>query len=68
MNSGKDKDAQTAYTSLEKSSNTSVAAEALYAKAFIRIKEKLSNLPMRPSLNLPTIMHQKNIGVQKLWY
>ena len=40
MNSGKDKDAQTAYTSLEKSSNTEVAAEALYAKAFYQNKGK----------------------------
>ncbi|AZI20066.1 tetratricopeptide repeat protein [Chryseobacterium taklimakanense] len=40
MNSGKDKDAQTAYASLEKSSNTEVAAEALYAKAFYQNKAK----------------------------
>ncbi len=40
MNSGKDKDAQTAYLSLEKSSNTEVAAEALYAKAFYQNKGK----------------------------
>ncbi|MCY0970772.1 tetratricopeptide repeat protein [Chryseobacterium wangxinyae] len=40
MNSGKDKDAQTAYTSLEKSSNTEVAAESLYAKAFYQNKGK----------------------------
>jgi len=40
MNSGKDKDAQTAYSSLEKSSNTEVAAEALYAKAFYQNKGK----------------------------
>ncbi|WP_419870583.1 tetratricopeptide repeat protein [Chryseobacterium sp. CT-SW4] len=40
MNSGKDKDAQTAYTSLEKSSNTTVAAEALYAKAYYQNKGK----------------------------
>ncbi len=40
MNSGKDKDAQTAYTALEKSSNTEVAAEALYAKAFYQNKAK----------------------------
>ncbi|MCI3935788.1 tetratricopeptide repeat protein [Chryseobacterium aahli] len=40
MNSGKDKDAQTAYTSLEKSSNTEVAAEALYVKAFYQNKGK----------------------------
>ncbi|MCY0976509.1 tetratricopeptide repeat protein [Chryseobacterium wangxinyae] len=40
MNSGKDKDAQNAYTSLEKSSNTEVAAEALYAKAFYQNKGK----------------------------
>jgi tetratricopeptide (TPR) repeat protein len=40
MNSGKDKDAQTAYTSLEKSSNTEVAAEAFYAKAFYQNKGK----------------------------
>ncbi len=40
MKSGKDKDAQTAYTALEKSSNTEVAAEALYAKAFYQNKAK----------------------------
>ncbi|UOE39140.1 tetratricopeptide repeat protein [Chryseobacterium oryzae] len=40
MNSGKDKEAQSAYTSLEKSSNTEVAAEALYAKAFYQNKGK----------------------------
>lgn len=40
MNSGKDKDAQAAYTSLEKSSNTEVAAEALYAKAYYQNKGK----------------------------
>lgn len=40
MNQGKDKDAQTAYTALEKSSNTEVAAEALYAKAFYQNKGK----------------------------
>ena len=40
MNSGKDKEAQTAYASLEKSSNTEVAAEALYAKAFYQNKAK----------------------------
>ena len=40
MQQGKDKDAQTAYTTLEKSSNTEVAAEALYAKAFYQNKAK----------------------------
>lgn len=40
MNAGKDKEAQTAYVSLEKSSNTEVAAEALYAKAFYQNKGK----------------------------
>lgn len=40
MQQGKDKDAQTAYTALEKSSNTEVAAEALYAKAFYQNKAK----------------------------
>ena len=40
MNSGKDKDAQTAYAGLEKSSNTEVAAEALYAKAYYQNKAK----------------------------
>ena len=40
MNSGKDKDAQKAYSALEKSSNTEVAAEALYAKAFYQNKGK----------------------------
>jgi hypothetical protein len=67
MQQGKDKDAQTAYTALEKSSNTEVAAEALYAKAFIRTKEKLSNRPMKLFSNWLTIMLRKNIGVQKLW-
>ena len=40
MNSGKDKDAQSAYAALEKSSNTSVAAESLYAKAYYQNKGK----------------------------
>lgn len=40
MLNGKDKDAQTAYSALEKSSNTEVAAEALYAKAFYQNKAK----------------------------
>lgn len=40
MNKGKDKDAQTAFAALEKSSNTEVAAEALYAKAFYQNKAK----------------------------
>ena len=40
MNNGKDSEAKTAYTSLEKSSNTEVAAEALYAKAFYQNKGK----------------------------
>jgi len=40
MNSGKDKDAQNAYAALEKSANTEVAAEALYAKAYYQNKAK----------------------------
>lgn len=40
MNEGKDKDAQKAYALLEKSSNTEVAAEALYAKAYYQNKAK----------------------------
>ncbi len=40
MNRGKDKDAQTAFAALEKSTNTTVAAEALYAKAFYQNKAK----------------------------
>ncbi|MBW8361244.1 MAG: tetratricopeptide repeat protein [Kaistella sp.] len=40
MNSGKDNDAKTAYSALEKSSNTEVAAESLYAKAFYQNKAK----------------------------
>lgn len=40
MNASKDKEAQTAYTALEKSSNTEVAAEALYAKAYYQNKGK----------------------------
>jgi len=40
MEQSKDKEAQTAYTALEKSSNTEVAAEALYAKAFYQNKGK----------------------------
>lgn len=40
MNQGKDKDAQTAYAALEKSANTEVAAEAIYAKAFYQNKGK----------------------------
>lgn len=40
MQQSKDKEAQTAYTALEKSSNTEVAAEALYAKALYQNKGK----------------------------
>lgn len=40
MNSGKDKDAQSVYAGLEKSTNTEVAAEALYAKAYYQNKAK----------------------------
>lgn len=40
MQSGKDKEAQTAFAALEKSGNTEVAAEALYAKAFYQNKAK----------------------------
>ncbi|MDR7693856.1 hypothetical protein D1000_05935 [Riemerella anatipestifer] len=40
MNQGKDKEAQKSYTDLEKSSNPSVAAEALYAKAYYQNKAK----------------------------
>ncbi|MBQ0151858.1 MAG: tetratricopeptide repeat protein [Chryseobacterium sp.] len=40
MNASKDKEAQTAYTALEKSSNTEVAAEVLYAKAYYQNKGK----------------------------
>lgn len=40
MNNGKDNDAKTAYAALEKSSNTEVAAESLYAKAFYQNKAK----------------------------
>lgn len=40
MQQSKDKEAQSAYTALEKSSNTEVAAEALYAKAFYQNKGK----------------------------
>lgn len=40
MNSGKDNSAQNAYAALEKSTNTEVAAEALYAKAYYQNKAK----------------------------
>jgi len=40
MQQSKDKEAQTAYTALEKSFNTEVAAEALYAKALYQNKGK----------------------------
>ncbi|WP_312323852.1 tetratricopeptide repeat protein, partial [Soonwooa sp.] len=40
MLNGKDKEAQTAFAALEKSSNPAVAAEALYAKAFYQNKGK----------------------------
>lgn len=40
MNKGKDKEAQAAYLALEKSANTEVAAEALYAKAYYQNKAK----------------------------
>ncbi len=41
MNKGKDSEAKTAYSSLEKSTNTEVAAEALFAKAFYQNKAKV---------------------------
>lgn len=40
LQSGKDGQAKTAYSPLERSSNASVAAEALYAKAYYQNKEK----------------------------
>ena len=40
MNNGKDNDAKAAYAALEKSYNTEVAAESLYAKAFYQNKAK----------------------------
>lgn len=40
MNIGKDSEAKTAYAALEKSTNTEVAAEALFAKAFYQNKAK----------------------------
>lgn len=40
MNNGKDTEAKTSYTLLEKSANTEVAAEALYAKAYYQNKGK----------------------------
>ena len=40
MNSGKDNEAKSAYATLEKSSNTEVAAESLYVKAFYQNKAK----------------------------
>lgn len=40
MNNGKDNEAKAAYTILEKSSNTEVAAESLFAKAFYQNKGK----------------------------
>lgn len=40
MNSGKDKDAKAAFQALEKSANSEVAAEALYARAFYQNKAK----------------------------
>ena len=40
MKNGRDKEAKTLYTSLEKSSNTTVAAEAMYAKAYYQNKAK----------------------------
>ncbi|MBU8882418.1 tetratricopeptide repeat protein [Kaistella sp. DKR-2] len=40
MNKGKDTDAKAAYAALEKSSNTEVAAESFYAKAFYQNKAK----------------------------
>lgn len=40
MNKGKDSDAKAAYAALEKSSNTEVAAESFYAKAFYQNKAK----------------------------
>ena len=40
MNSGKDGDAQKAFSALEKSANAEVAAESLYAKAYYQNKAK----------------------------
>ena len=40
MNNGKDNEAKAAYTFLEKSSNTEVAAESLFAKSFYQNKGK----------------------------
>lgn len=40
MSNGKDNDARSAYSALEKSSNTEVAAEALFAKALYQNKAK----------------------------
>lgn len=40
MSKGKDSEAKTAYAALEKSTNTEVAAEALFAKAFYQNKAK----------------------------
>ena len=40
MNKGRDTEAKTAYAALEKSANTEVAAESLYAKAYYQNKGK----------------------------
>lgn len=68
MNSGKDKDAQTAYTSLEKSSNTSVAAEALYAKAYYQNKGKAFKSSNETIFKLANNYASEDYWGQKPWY
>ena len=62
MNNGKDTDAKTAYTALEKSSNTEVAAEAFYAKAFYQNKGKAFK-----SSNETIFKIANNYASEELW-
>ncbi len=62
MNNGKDNEAKTAYTILEKSSNTEVAAEALYAKAFYQNKGKAFK-----SSNETIFKLANNYASEELW-
>ena len=62
MNNGKDNDAKAAYTILEKSSNTEVAAEAFYAKAFYQNKGKAFK-----SSNETIFKIANNYASEELW-
>ena len=66
MNQGKDKDAQTAYVGLEKSANTEVAAEALYAKAFLSKQRKSFKSSNETILNSNNYASEEFLGAKAL--